>query len=151
MAKKRVRRTPGDIVSIEIGPGAKAFGLVLPSAIRFFDFLSEKGDPPLEEILKAPEAFTIWVDHKPIRSGEWPVLDHIELTEEQMRPLDFFKQDVSGMITIYSEGGNERLATKAECEGLECAAVWASPHVVDRLKSHFRGEESIWVTSMALR
>ncbi|WP_051118424.1 hypothetical protein [Vibrio campbellii] len=55
---------------------------------------------------------------------------------------------ISKKFSIYSDG-NETPATREECLGLECAAVWGKSHVEDRLLAKSQGEQCVWTTSLS--
>lgn len=59
-----------------------------------------------------------------------------------MRPQD---------IRLTYDGCDGPLVSAAECEGLECAAVWSPEHVEDRLRSHYAGVPCEWALSLRLK
>jgi len=150
--KPKVRRTAGDVVAIPLGEGNDVgFGLVLDEPlVVFFDLrVNAEEAPPVEEIVRSPVAFRIWVMNKPIVDGTWPVIGRVSLSEPMKTKPWFFKQDpLSGEITIGRTGHEEFPAEPGQAERLERAAVWSAEHVVDRLKDCFSGRPNKWVESL---
>jgi len=148
---RRVKRKPGDVLRIDLGEGESGFGRVLPGTIAFYQAKS----PPIlsvEEIVNRPILFKIWVMDYAISNGIWPVIGHVPLTKELLVESRFFKRDaITESLTIYRDSTGEEIpASKQECEGLECAAVWDPEHVVDRLRDHFAGRPNKWLESVSL-
>ncbi len=143
----RVTRQVGDIVSLKLHDGSFAFGRVLPEPVMAFYDINTPEIPALDEILEASITFKIWVMNHAITDGLWQVIGSASLGEEFLEESLFFKKDpISKELSIYRDGtGQETPATVAECEGLECAAVWEPEHVVDRLSDHFAGRPNKWV------
>jgi len=155
--QKRTRRTIGQVVEIELGEGLKAYGRVLEEPLfAFYDKQAREGaSPPLAEVVGWPVAFKIWVMNHAVTKGRWKVVGSLPLPADmQVRP-DFFKQDaMNGGLSIYdydAAPSYERPATLAECEPLECAAVWDPEHVEDRLRDHFAGRPNKWVESLRIK
>jgi hypothetical protein len=42
-------------------------------------------------------------------------------------------------------------ATKEQCIGLECAAVWEAEHVVDRINDHYAGRKNKWLEQLEIK
>jgi hypothetical protein len=65
-------------------------------------------------------------------------------------PQSYAKKDaITGKLSIYTEG-NEIPATPEEVKGLETMAVWAHPHIVERLESQLEGKESMFFRSISV-
>ncbi|WP_447741706.1 hypothetical protein [Pseudomonas laurentiana] len=94
------------------------------------------------EILSLPVAFRVWIYRDtPGRYG-WEKVGKAHIPEEFSQPQQYAKKDaISGALSIYFEGV-ETPATAAEIEGLETAAVWAHPHIVERLEALLAGRKS---------
>ena len=52
---------------------------------------------------------------------------------------------------VRAEGGVERTATQAECEGLERLAVWSALQIEDRLRDARAGRPNRWVEIVKIR
>ncbi|QIF04269.1 Imm26 family immunity protein [Roseimicrobium sp. ORNL1] len=101
-------------------------------------------------VLESTVVFKIWVMNKATRSGRWPVIGHIPLSDELLKPVAFAKQDVISKAFCIHVGGKEVPASIEECRNLECAAVWSAEHVEDRLQDHFEGQPNKRVESMRI-
>ena len=149
MAKRKVRWKVGDVVSIPLSGGQHGYAWMMESPLMaFFDYRSF-APVPVEELVKKPIAFKIWVMRHTVTDGLWPVVGHASVPATLLEPPEFFKQDpLNGKLSITHDGGDERPATLEECQHLECAAVWEPRHVVDRLEDHFAGRKNRWVESL---
>jgi len=151
MKNKKQSRVRGDIVAVPLGDGRTAFALVLKSPLFAFFDLCETGVPSMQEIAAAPIAFKILVVEYAVAKGIWPVIGHVEIENIDESP-QFFKRDpITKLLFTTYTGEEEESATLDECIGLECAAVWAPHHVVDRLNDHFAGRPNKWVQSLKAR
>jgi len=143
-----MRRKVGSVVRIQLNEREFAFAQVLKEPLcAFFHYKSENPAPSIETIIASPIAFCIWVRNKPITSGEWPVLGVAAVSPSIDQHPAFFKKDVvSGKLFITHDGaGDEEPVTADRIAGLECAAVWESAQVVERLRDHFAGRPNYWV------
>jgi len=148
--RRAIRRKPGDVLLIGLDNGESAFGRVLPSPLVAFYDAKSPPDLSVEEITQRPILFKIWVMDHAIKDGIWKIIGHVPLTEDLLAEPTFFKKDpITGALTLYRDSnGQEIPASRSDCEGLECAAVWDVRHVVDRLVDHFAGRKNAWVESM---
>jgi hypothetical protein len=145
-------------VEIDLHDGAKAYGRVLEEPLVAFyatRTLDGEATPSLAEIAGWPVAFKIWVMNYAVTKGRWKVIGTLPLSPDLQAKPDFFKRDVmSGRLTIHDDNAPphyERPATLAECEHLECAAVWEPEHVEDRLRDYFAGRSNRWVESLRIK
>lgn len=150
--RKTVGWKVGNVVSIPLGGGRFAFGWLLTfPLIAFFDWAEERERPPIESLVGRPIAFRIWVMGRAVKQGMWSVIGHESPSASLLEPPTFVKSDsISGALSLTRKGSEETSATRAECLGLERAAVWDPEHVVDRLNDHFDGRPNIWVESLRL-
>jgi hypothetical protein len=146
--RSRYRRKVGDIVKIDLGDGTNAFGRVLAEPLMGFYGIRSATVPPLEEIVNAPLLFRVWVMNSAISSGHWESLGNLPLHENLQEDQTFFKVDPMTKEYSLYRNGDETPAERAECLGLEKAAVWSGEHVEDRLRDHFAGVPNKWLTSM---
>ena len=149
-SKKKVRRRVGDVVAIPLGDGSYGFGRVLRTPLVAFYDLRKSNISELQDVLCAPVAFIVAVMKYALNDGDWPVIGYAPLEEALMKEPLFFKKDgISGSLSIYRDSsGVFTPASREQCEGLECAAVWDRCHLVDRLIDHFAGRPNKWVESM---
>jgi len=153
---KKTRRKIGDILQIKLNNDFHVYGHVTTDpAIIFYDGMFKK-DLPLDEIIKLPVLFTLFVYNYAITQGIWPVIGNSKLSEEKLVHPYMYKQDTfTKKLYIYhadfADTNYERPATIEECKGLECAAVWEPEHVVDRLLDHYAGRPNKWVEQLAIQ
>ena len=137
---------PSDIVRIELEPKAFCYAkALLPPLACFYDRKTSTSSPSddLGALL-----FKVWVSKPAWKNKRWVVVSHKPLTDAEQTPPIFFKKDkIDGSYYLYS-GNQFSLATKSECAGLECAAVWDDVHIEERLRAHFSGERSIWTDAL---
>jgi len=151
MSKKRVKRIVGDVVKIELSDGSLCFGRILDEPLLAFYDVKSSFQPALEDIIKLPVIFKIWVANHAITSGRWEVIGNKELDENLLEPVSFFKQDIISKDTYIYLNGKEVSASKEQCLNLERAAVWQPEHVEDRLRDYYDGTENQWVKSLMLK
>jgi len=104
----------------------------------FFDFrFAER--PPIAGILSHPVAFRIHIMRVCLSRSAWPVIGFASLPDALMQTPDFYKFDrIARRFSLY-RGPSEEPATREQCLGLECTAVWSAVHVESRLDDHFAG------------
>lgn len=105
---------------------------------------------PVAEVAIRPVLFRLWVMRSAYGSGRWLKVGAAAVPEELMRPVGRFMYDMtSKQFGITVDGGTTRRpASAAECEPLECAAVWSAEHVEDRLRDHYAGVPNKWLVSL---
>ena len=145
---KAPKRVVGDIVKIPLGDGWHSYARVLPEASYAFYDTRVNGDDTFEEIIARPILFFAAVMGYAIKKSRWPIVGHVP-SEDQLKAPPRFIQDAlnKDRFEVY-EDGKIRPSTRAECAGLECAAVWDPEHVEDRLRDHYAGRKNKWVESL---
>ena len=154
MSNRKIKRRVGDVVAVPISEGRRSFAIVLDEpTIAFFDILTTNDRTPSPgDMLNSRELFRLWVMNHAIERGTWPVVSHTRVPPHMLTPQPFFKQDpISGKLSITTNGADEEPASRAQCLGLERAAVWDPRHIVDRLEDHFSGRENKWLESLRLK
>lgn len=139
---------PGNIFEVALPGGGLAYGIVvgLP-LVAFFDLRCAER-PRITELLSRPAAFRIWVMRSCVGRNGWPVIDFVGIPDALSQPQTFYKFDVlARRFSLYSER-SEQPATREQCLGLECAAVWSAVHVESRLDDHFEGRPNRWAESL---
>src|SRR5437016_334016 len=134
------KRTVGDIVRISLGDGSLTYARVLDDALFAFYNCRVAKELPIERIIASAILFIIPVMDNAVKQGRWVVVGHAPLDNSLQNPPPRFIQDTlrEDRFSIY-EKGKIRPATKEECRGLECEAVWEATHAEDRLRDHFAG------------
>lgn len=150
--RRRQRRRVGDVVVVPLSDDRLGFAWVLDEPLMAFFDLIAREEPTVEEIVRRPVLFRIWVMNYAVTRGIWPVLGHAELSTELRESPWFFKQDpINQRLSITRSGGEETPADLATCQRLECAAVWDPEHVASRLEDHFAGRPNRIVASLRPR
>lgn len=152
MTTKRPRRNPGDVLRIDLGDGTHSYARTLTGAcFAFYDCRSDH-EVPLDQILRSPILFCVTAHHTAVETGRWPIVGTAPLEPTLSRPPPRFIQDElrPDQFSIY-EDGKIRPATKAECVGLEYAAVWAPEHVEERLQDHYAGRKNRSVELLGIK
>ena len=147
--QKRVKRKVGDILLIDLGSSRHAYAQVADKPLVVFFEGAFDEEVPNVQIPKLPVLFRLWVSDHAITKGMWPVIGWQPLTPGNAQEPFFYKQDaINGRLFLYhstfAATNYERSASLAECENLECAAVWEPEHVVDRIRDHVSGKHNRW-------
>jgi hypothetical protein len=150
MANRRGRWRIGDVVEINLGKGTHSYAWVFKFPLVSFFGKRTKGHLQVEDVVRQPILFTLWVMKYALTSGRWRVVGNVPPGKGLRKP-QFFKQDsISGKLSIYGDDGDAP-ATKKQCAGLEQAAVWEPQHVEDRLRDHYAGKPNLWVESLRIK
>jgi hypothetical protein len=155
MTSKRIRRRAGDILKISLGGGVHSYAQVAEEPlIVFFDGAWNEELPP-GRVIGLTALFRIWVHNDAVKNGTWPVIGNQPLAPEHAAEPYFYKQDaITGRLSLYhssfADTGWERPASAADCDGLECAAVWDAEHVEDRLRDHYAEQPNLWFESLRI-
>jgi hypothetical protein len=142
---------PGNVAEIEIPGPFYCYGIVIASPLMgFFDIRSDK-HLTCDLLSGKPLAFRVWVMKYAIGKNGWKIIGQLPLSDEMKDDPWFFKKDrISGKLTKYRHN-DERPASKEECLGLECAAVWDPEHIVSRLDDHFESRPNKWAEAMKIK
>jgi Immunity protein 26 len=153
---KNVRRREGDLLAIDLDDGRRSYAQVAAEPLIVFFEGCFANNPTPEEIVVLPVLFRLWVANHAVTRGRWSVVGKAALApENQVEPF-FYKQDViTGRLALYhssfAQSNWERSATLAECETLECAAVWEPDHVEDRLRDYYNGMPNKWFEDLKIK
>lgn len=148
---KRKQRRVGDVVEIDLCDGFRAYARVLDEgSFAVYDCRTET-EFPLDDILRLPVLFEVAVMRWAVTKGRWKVIGTAPIESAHSVPAPKFIEDQlnKGHFEIY-EHGKIRPASRAECIGLECMAVWDPEHVEDRIRDHFAGRTNKWVESLKM-
>lgn len=126
-----VRSRTGDVIQVRLPTGEYAYGRVLRDACVAL-YRQRSTGPNCPPIGSRDVEFTVGVYEDVL--AKWPVAGQDpSATPEEDWPPPYSAHDlVSGQFRVYHKG-EMRASTKAECEGLEPAAVWDEHHLIDRL------------------
>lgn len=141
---------PGDIIKINLGDGAYAYGRVISGLVINFYELRTTSEYPLKDVVSKHVLFQVPVMNRATK--RWVVIGNIPLNQTESKVQPRFMQDIINPadLRIY-EDGITRPATKAQCQGLEREAIWDPEHVEDRLNDYFLGRKNKWVESLELK
>ncbi len=80
----------------------------------------------------------------------WPKVGVAPVPVALQEPVRRYNQDPLRPqdIRLTFDGCDGPLGSLADCDGLECAAVWNAEHVEDRLRSHYSGVPCQWTLSL---
>ena len=145
MTKRKIKlkkRTVGDIVQIPLGDGTHTYARVLPEAsFAFYDSRTTE-DLTVEQVIGRQILFFVAVMNHAITEGRWTIIGHVPVDDGLQAPPKFIQDALdSNKFRIYKDG-QMRPATRQECIGLECAAVWEPEHVEERLRDHYAGRKN---------
>lgn len=146
---KRGRWKEGNVVEIALPNGTFCYARVIKFPLMAFYDVNSKTPQAAEAVLGAKVLFRIFVMRR--WDKNWRVIGNAPLEPPmQVYPV-FFRQDIfTGKFTKYLEDGTEIPSTFRECRHVECAAVWDTMHVDDRLRDHFDGVPNDGVESLKL-
>ncbi|MBX2869546.1 MAG: immunity 26/phosphotriesterase HocA family protein [Acidiferrobacterales bacterium] len=147
---RRKKWEAGNVVEIALTDGTFSYAVVVPPSLLAFSRLNFTKQQEVSTQLFAEVSFTIGVMDYAIGDRHWPLVGHIELTNELKKKHTFYAFDLIGKKFRHVDGSfcTLREATLAQCIDLECAAVWDPEHVESRLLDEKNGRSNIWVESM---
>lgn len=145
-AVSRKQLIEGSFVQIQLGDGRHAYARkTVHHCFAFYD-LATCGELSLEEIAALPIAFTVPVASDAPRAGEWKVVGHAPLEEEEQIPPTFFLQnDLCPEEFHLDLGGILIPANREDCQALERSRLWDAVQLLSRLEDHFAGLPNYWV------
>ena len=119
------------------------------SGVRFFDCRTSD-TLPAAAVVARPVLFRLWVMGSAHSTGRWSKLAAAPVSPALQKPVRRYNQDPLRPqdIRLTFDGCDGPLVSVADCEGLECAAVWDAEHVEDRLRSHYSGAPCEWTLSL---
>jgi hypothetical protein len=150
----RIVKKPGYVFQFPTADGAHGYCQWLPHDARIFAISTCK-NLPLEDILLFPIAFRVPVFRDtPSRYG-WKKVGSAPVPAEHEQRQVYAKQDaITKKLTIYrgeTESRDEQPASYDEVKDLEVLAVWAHPHIVERLLASIAGVPSKFLESVRVK
>ncbi len=140
---------PGNVFEVALPNGGFAYGIVIAFPLAAFFDLKFSKRPSIVDVLSRPAAFRIHIMRQCLSRGGWPIIGAASVPDSLQQPPDFYKFDsIAKRFSLY-RGHSEEPATREQCLGLECAAVWSAVHVESRLDDHFAGRPNQWVESLS--
>jgi hypothetical protein len=146
------RRIVGAVLRVPIGEGIQCLALTLPEADFAFFGPAALVDDASANLFSHPVLFRVAVHKSAWSTGRWSRVARVEVPQDLLAPLPKFIQDPlnASKFELYV-GGEIRPAIRAECEGLERAAVWEPEHVEQRLRDHLAGVPNVWVEQLSIQ
>ena len=139
----RIVKKPGDILRFPLSaPGMYSYAQWLPDGTALIFLTATASELLVASVVALPVAFRVVVfKDTPNRYG-WSKVGKASVPDQYSQPQRYAKKDVlSGELTLYFQG-SERPATAAQLQGLETLAVWAHPHIVERLEAQLDHRDS---------
>ncbi len=151
---KKQKITIGAILEIKIENNYYYAQILGKSACVFFDFFSDKQIKDFSILRDKPILFIIAVYNDIITNGHWLKVGNLEIREElKVLPMQFIQDTLKpDKYELYNPNNGEiSPASKQECIGLECAAVWEAKHVEERILDFYAKRPNIWVEKMKVK
>lgn len=148
----RQQRTVGAIVEIPFESGKKSYARILGEAsFAFYDYVNTGENVVLTDIIARPILFIVAVYNDAVTRGGWQKIGRIPLEPAlETLPLQFIQDGLDENIFRIYDNGIIRPASRAECVGLERAAVWEPRHVEQRLSDYYNGRPNELEVEMRL-
>ena len=152
MSRKFQKYSVGGVLKIPLGDDWHTYGQMTGDAeIAFFD-AKTKNDLTVEEIVTRPVLFRFAVDSYAVTKFVWLKIGKTLLSDELAVPQKMYIQDAirPDEFRIYC-AGEIRPATREECEGLECCAVWSPEQAVDRINDFYNDVPCKWINPVRIK
>ncbi len=137
----------GAILKIPLDDVWFIYGQMLPHEnceIAVYDSRTKVDINP-NDIIRYPVLFRVAVHKSVYNNGKWIKTGKASIPKDLSQPRETYIEDViSDKFSIYKLG-DIRPASKEECIGLDCCAVWEANHVEDRINDHYAGRDCIWL------
>ncbi len=149
------RRKEGAFIEIPLPNGKYSYGIILEKAsFAFYNLYADNKVSDINIIQKNQVLFIISVYKYAISKNRWKIIGVLDIEPKlKILPMEFIQDHFdSNHFEIYNPNtGIMRLAVKAECIGLERAAVWEPEHVESRIIDYFEGRPNKWVESLKIK
>lgn len=123
----------GDVFQISLPNGNYAYGRVFEDAtVGVYNHITTA--PNVPPIGLRDYMFLVGMYRHVLTRGECPIIgqDRFDVPEDAWPPPNFIRDQINGGYSLYYKG-EITPGTKGQCEGLEEAAVWDLPHIVERI------------------
>lgn len=150
MPGKRQRWTCGAVVAVPLGDGTHTYAQMLEDPEYAFFDCRATDELSADEAVTRPVLFRLWVMRSAHTTGRWSKVGMAPVPVALRHPVRRYNQNPLRPqdIRLTFDGCDGPLGSLADCEGLECAAVWDAAHVEDRLRSHYAGVACPWTISL---
>jgi hypothetical protein len=148
-------RKEGAFIEINLPNGKYSYGRILAKAsFAFYNIYSDEKVTDLDRIGKSNVLFINAVYKYAITKSRWKIIGVSEIKSElQILPMEFIQDILNPThFEIYNPNTGEiKPAKRADCIGLEKAAVWEPEHIEDRIIDYFEGRPNRWVESLKIK
>ncbi len=145
----------GAFIEIALENGKFSYGRILGKAnYALYNIYSDSKITDIDLIRNNKVIFNVGVYDRAITKNRWKTIGILELEGSLSKiPLKFTQDDFElNQFEIYDPNtGDMRPAKKAECIGLERAAVWEPEHVEERIIDYFEGRPNKWFESLKIK
>ena len=136
-------------MEIRLPDNSFSYGLVLESPLVAFSNRTFKSRQTQFSDLFNDSIFIVWVMKYALGKKGWPKVGKLNSHKLFGRSHTFYKFDsINKSFSTYCNG-IETPANLEDCVKLECAAVWDSLHVEDRIFANSKGEVCKWSKSLS--
>ena len=153
MARQRI--TEGAILEIKIEGQYYVYAQIVSEAdCAFFNYKSTVKLKDFSVLENANVLFIIAVYDDVITQGKWLKVGKSNIREDlKNKPMKFIQDPINqNNFELYNPNTGEiSKATKEQCIGLECAAVWEANHVEDRIRDYYLGIPNIWLEQTKIK
>jgi hypothetical protein len=148
-------RKEGAFFEIALANGRFSYGRILAKAsFAFYKIYSENRMSDINRIKISEVLFINSVYKHAISKNRWKIIGSLDI-EPNLRvlPMEFIQDELEpSKFEIYNPNTGEiRPAKKAECFGLERAAVWEPQHIEDRIVDYFENRPNRWFESLRIK
>jgi len=153
---RRQRIIEGSILEINIENQYFAYAQILKKGLgyAFFNFKSFEKLLDISVLNKAKVIFIVMVYNDVITKGIWVKIGKLDIRDELKElPMQFIQDSQNpNNFEIYNPNTGEiSKATKEQCLGLECAAVWEANHIEDRIRDYYNSIPNVWVEQLKIK
>ena len=145
----RIVKKPGDVLKFPLTTGGlHGYAQWLPDSTARVFLVACDSELSVDQVLELPVAFRVLVfNDTPNRYG-WSKVGKAAVPAQCSRPMHYAKKDaLTGKLSLYFRG-IETPATPDQLKDLETLAVWAHPHIVERLEAQIQGRESMFLNRL---
>lgn len=148
-------RKEGAFIEIALPNGKYSYGRILGKAsFGFYNIYSDERVTDLDKIKNSRILFINSVYKHAITKNRWKIIGASEIEPNLKNlPMEFIQDELDpNQFEIYDPNtGEMKPAKKADCVGLERAAVWEPQHVEERIIDYFEGRPNKWFESLKIK
>jgi hypothetical protein len=152
MNSRSQRRIVGAVLAVPLAGKRVCIALTLPEADFAFFGPEAVQDATTDKLFTHRKLFRVAVHKSAWSTGRWQRVAKLAVPSALLVPEPKFIQDTlnPNKFELYV-GGQISPASREDCVGLECAAVWDPEHVEQRLQDHLAGVPNTSVEGLRIR